>query len=779
MKYSGILELMSLKEKIALCSGRDFWHTKEFDRYGIPSAAMADGPHGLRKQLKQADSWGIHLSEPATCFPAAVSTACSWDPELLGEIAAAIAEEAAAAGVGLLLGPGLNIKRNPLCGRNFEYFSEDPYLTGKLGAAFVREAEKRGVGTCVKHFACNNKEYMRFTSDSILDERTLREIYLSGFETVVREGSPTAVMSAYNKINSTTCSSSKMLLTDILREEWGFSGAVITDWGAMVDRIEAFRAGCDLCMPGGSGYMEEEAEKAVKESILSERSVDDSAGRVLTLAFDKAFVKAEPFDPTQHHELARKAASHSAVLLKNEEGLLPLKQEAKVCLIGEMAKKIRYQGSGSSHINPLHLVSAADALPHLAHAAGCREDGFTSKTLLKHAAVVAKQSDIAVVFAGLPDRYETEGLDRSHMRMPKGHLRLIREVAKANPRTVVVLLCGSPVETPFLDKVSSVLYLGLPGEAGGEAIADLLYGRVTPCGKLAETWPRRYEDCISSAFFSKHRDAHYREGIYVGYRYYDKAEKKVRFPFGYGLSYTTFLYSDLKVEGNTVRATVKNTGKVPGAEIAQLYIEAPKGGLFRPARELKGFCKVQLQPGEAREITFLLSERCFSVWDKGWKIPAGTYRILVGGGSRDLPLEAFVEKEGSSVTASPRQQGSWYETLQGIPGQAEWEQLLGRPVKPQRHRRGNLQMDTSIGEMKDHSLIIRFLFRNIKKIMMRQAGGRSAAKSHQHKLAVSFVRESTLSGLQITGGLKGHVAQAMLDVANGHYLRGLRVLLKR
>ena len=567
MDIEKILQQMTLEDRIALCSGENFWETKKYEKYGIPSLFMCDGPHGLRKQEDAADMLGVNKSRPATCFPAEVTTAGSWDPELLTAIGSAIGQEAREQGVGLVLGPGANLKRNPLCGRNFEYFSEDPYLAGKLAAGFIRGAEAQGIGTSLKHFAVNSQEKSRFTSNSVLDDRTLRELYLTAFEIAVKEGHPSTLMCAYPKLNGVHCSDNKALLTDILRTEWGFGGMVVTDWGAMNDRPEGFRAGCDLNMPGGSDYMEKEVLQAVKDGTLPERCIDDSARRVLKLVFRAAETLKAPAtcDYEAHHALAKRASLEGAVLLKNEGGILPLKKDAKIAVIGAMAKNLRYQGSGSSHINPTKLSQPLDFLPDAIYAPGCDDRGDTTEDLLSQAAKTAQEAEIAVISAGLPDRYESEGFDRADMKMPEGQLRMIDAVAAANPNTVVVLLCGSAVECPWADRVKGILYMGLPGQAGGEAVADLLCGRANPSGKLAESWPLSYADVPSSEIYGKTDDALYQEGVYVGYRYYDKAGVPVRWPFGYGLSYTTFAYSDLTVDGNAVSVAVKNTGSFAGA----------------------------------------------------------------------------------------------------------------------------------------------------------------------------------------------------------------------
>lgn len=774
MNVEKILQQMTLEEKIALCSGENFWQTKTFAQYGIPALFMCDGPHGLRKQENGADMLGVHESREATCFPAEVTAAGSWDPELLEQIGAAIGEEAKDQGVGLVLGPGANLKRNPLCGRNFEYFSEDPYLAGKLAAGFIRGVEARGIGTSLKHFAVNSQEYRRFTSDSVLDERTLRELYLTAFEIAVKEGKPSTVMCAYPKLNGVHCSDNKDLLSGILRSEWGFDGMVVTDWGAMNDRLEGFRSGCDLNMPGGSAYMEKEALRAVKSGTLPASAVDDSARRVLKLALWAAETRKAPTacDYGAHHALARRAAEEGAVLLKNADGILPLRENAKIAVIGAMAKTMRYQGSGSSHINPTKLSQPLDFLHGAVYAPGCDDQGGATDALLAEARTVAGNAEVAVVFAGLPGHYESEGFDRDSMEMPEGHLRMIEAVASANPRTVVVLLSGSAVECPWADGVKAILYMGLPGQAGGEAIANLLYGRANPSGKLAESWPLHYEDVPSAEIYGKTADALYEEGIYVGYRYYEKAAMPVRWPFGFGLSYTHFDYSDLRVDGATARVTVKNTGERAGAEVVQLYIKAPQDGLHRPARELKGFQKVFLQPGESRTVTFVLEERSFSVWQDGWKVPAGRYTVCIGA------LTAAVEKSGEALDVPAWQAGIWYESCQGKPTRAEWEQMLGRHYEPPILKKGHFTMDNTVEEMKDYSLIMKILYKSVEATIAKGFDGKKDYGNPEFRMLMAASAGSSLRNMQISGGMKGGVLPGMLEIANGHFFRGIGRMLR-
>ena len=774
MEIEKILSQMTLEDKIALCSGANFWQTKKYEQYGIPSLFMCDGPHGLRKQEDAADMLGVNKSRPATCFPAEVTSAGSWDPELLTEIGAAIGEEAREQGVGLVLGPGANLKRNPLCGRNFEYFSEDPYLAGKLAAGFIRGAEAQGVGTSLKHFAANSQELSRFTSDSVMDGRTLRELYLTAFEIAVKEGKPSTVMCAYPKLNGTHCSDHKELLTDILRTEWGFDGMVVTDWGAMNDRIEGFRAGCDLNMPGGSDYMEKEVLQAVKDGTLPESCVDDSTRRVLKLVFRAAetLSKKDACDYEAHHALARRAAAEGAVLLKNESSILPLRQDAKIAVIGAMAKELRYQGAGSSHINPTKLPQPLELLPGAVYAPGCDEKGSTTDALLQEVQNAAQKAETVVVFAGLPAHYESEGFDRDSLKMPEGHRKMIEAAAQANPNIVVVLLCGSVVECPWAEKVKAILYMGLPGQAGGEAIADLLYGRANPGGKLAESWPYRYEDVPSSGIYGKTTDALYQEGIYVGYRYYDKAGVSVRWPFGYGLSYTEFAYSDLTVEGNAVSVAVRNVGKCSGAEVVQLYIAATQDGLHRPVRELKGFQKVYLQPGESETVQFTLTRRCFAVWQEGWEVPGGTYTVCIGG------LTAEIKKSGDVLPIPAWQNGSWYAHCTGKPNPADWEKMLGHSYTPPVLKKGSFTMDNTVMEMKDYSLVMKIMFKAVESTVAKGFGGKKDYENPDFRMMMNASAGAPLRSMQISGGMKGGVLPGMLEMANGHFFRGIWRMIK-
>ena len=780
MDIQQVIRQMTLEEKISLCTGADFWHTKAMPQHGIPAIKMSDGPHGLRCQEDAADMIGINDSIPATCFPTAVTAGATWNRELYAREGEAIGKEAAAAGVSVVLGPGCNIKRSPLGGRNFEYISEDPYFAGKMAAALIRGQQSTGASSSLKHFAVNSQEYKRQNGDSQLDERTFREIYLTAFELAVKEAQPGTVMCSYNKINGIHASDNKELLTDILRTQWGFDGLVVTDWGALNDRIEGFKAGCDLNMPGGSKFMEKAALEAVRSGKLDEAFIDASVERVLRLVDKSQSISQTAVDWDAHHALAQQVAEQGAVLLKNEENILPL-TESDTVLIGHMAGNLRYQGSGSSHINPTKLVSITHALPHVPYAPCGDGLGNVTEEDLRHAAEMAKQRKVAVVVVGLPDSYESEAFDRAHMRLPEGHNALVEAVADANPNTVVVLLGGSAMELPWADRVKAILYMGLPGQAGGEAAASLLTGKVSPSGKLTETWPYAYEDAICKDTFGK-KNTEYREGIYVGYRYYDKAKKAVRYPFGYGLSYTAFAYSNLTVCDRKVSVEVKNTGAVSGAEVVQLYIAPPQSGLFRPVRELKGFERVELAPGEAKTVEFTLDDRSFAIWKDGWKIPGGTYIVQIGASSRDIRLEQHMEVPGEELVAPAWQSGSWYETLSGAPTREEWEQLMGHPVpvtaEPQK---GQFTMDSTCMEMKEHSFIMKVQYKVTESIIAKSFGGKKDLDDPAYRMMITCATDCPMRSVVISSGgmMSDSLAQGMLHMANGHFFKGIKAMLKK
>ena len=659
MNIENILSQMTLEEKASLLSGLDFWHTKPIERLGIPSAMMCDGPHGLRKQEGDADHLGLNVSIETTCYPTASALAASFDREVLHALGAALGRECQAEDVAMVLGPGLNIKRSPLCGRNFEYFSEDPYLTGELATAYVQALQAQGIAACVKHFAANNQETRRMSSTSNVSERALREIYLPSFEAVVKKGKTRSIMCSYNAINGTYAAENKTLLTDILRTDWGFEGFVVTDWGAVRDRVRGLLAGLDLEMPGGNGAQDNKVVEAVKSGTLDEAALDDAVRHMLKFIADYAEQRKSSVivDRTADSILSEELSAQCAVLLKND-GILPLKGGESVVFIGEFAENLRYQGAGSSHINVVHPVRAIEAvqsrdIPYVKGYSVHQEE--VDETLQAQAVAAARVAKTVVVFAGLPGSFETEGCDRDHMALPTNQNVLIEAVAAANPNTVVVLHGGAPMELPWLNQVKAVLCMYLGGQNAGAATVKLLWGEVNPSGKLAETWPVKLSDNPSYLNFpGENGTVDYHEDIFVGYRYYDKKEMSVLFPFGHGMSYTSFTYSDLKLDKTamddteTLTATckVKNTGTVAGKEVVQLYVRDEVSSVRRPIRELKGFEKVELFPGEEKTVSFTLDKRAFAYYEvkiHDWYVESGRFFLDVGASSRDIQLSDSVE----------------------------------------------------------------------------------------------------------------------------------------
>lgn len=689
-----LLKELTLEEKCALLSGAETFKTRGMPEHGIPQIWLSDGPHGLRKQAGESDHLGLNPSVPATCFPTASAVANSWDAALGEEIGAALGEEAAAQEVSVVLGPGLNMKRNPLCGRSFEYFSEDPYLAGKLAAGYIRGIQSKGVAACPKHFAVNSQETRRMASDSIVDERTLREIYLTGFEIAVKEGHPRSIMSSYNLVNGTYANENKHLLMEILRGEWGFDGAVITDWGGSNDHALGVKNGSTLEMPAPGGDSVRELLAAVESGKISESDIDARLLELLPLVFDiKAALDAAPreFDAAAHHALARRAAAESLVLLKNEGALLPLAAGTKVAVIGDFAKNPRYQGAGSSMVNSTQVDVLLDKLIDselnvIGYQQGFDRHGKPDAALQKSACELATQADTVILCMGLDEIAESEGLDRSNLRLAQNQVDLLQAVAAVNPKIVVVLYSGSVVETPWLDNCQALLYAALGGQAGAGTVADALAGKVNPCGKLAETWPLAYADVPSAAdFATRRKTVEYREGLYIGYRYFTTAEKAVRFPFGYGMSYTTFAYSDMAADEQGVSLTVTNTGSVAGTEIVQLYVAKKSSELFRPAKELKGFARVTLAPGEKQRITIMLDDKAFRFWNvkaNRWEIEGGEYELLVGASVEDIRLCEKISVHGTA-TVHPyedRDLDCYYKGDVLNVSDADFEKLLGHPI---------------------------------------------------------------------------------------------------
>ena len=662
---------LTIEEKAELCSGKDFWTTQAVERLGIPSIMMTDGPHGLRKQAGESDHLGLNESVPATCFPSAVSLASTWNRDLIYDVGVALGKEARKEEVAVLLGPGANIKRSPLCGRNFEYFSEDPYVSAQLAAAHIKGVQSEGVGASLKHFAVNNQEHRRMSVDAVVDERTLREIYLASFEGAVKEAQPWTVMCSYNLVNGEYASEHKRLLTTILRDEWGFDGLVVSDWGAVNERAAGVGAGMDLEMPTSNGVGTQKILNAIEQGELDEQALDHAVTRILNLVVKSSSQKdLVDVDMDAQHQLARKVAREAVVLLKNEGDLLPLQKSQSVAVIGELAKKPRYQGGGSSHINPYQLDNAYDELAlyadSLSYAQGYDlEKDKEDDQLIREATDCARDAEVAILFVGLPDRYESEGFDRDHMSLPTNHEALIHSVLDAQPNTIVILSNGSPVEMPWVDDMPSIIEGYLGGQAGGGAVADVLYGVESPSGKLAETFPVKVEDNPSYLYFPGEDDrVEYREGIFVGYRYYDTKKVKPLFPFGHGLSYTTYSYENMTVSSHelndsekvtvTVTVQVKNTGSVKGKEIVQLYVHDKQSSVVRPEKELKAFDKVELEPGETKEVHLGLDRRAFAYYNmdkEDWSVESGEFELRVGPSSAEIALTETISITSSEPTS--------------------------------------------------------------------------------------------------------------------------------
>lgn len=798
-----LISQMTLEEKASLCSGLNFWYLKGIERLNIPSIMITDGPHGLRKQAGGADHAGLNESVPATCFPTGSALAATWNRELIHEVGVALGEECRQEKVGVILGPGANIKRSPLCGRNFEYFSEDPVLSGEIAKSHISGVQSQGIGTSLKHFVANNQEYHRMTIDAIVDERALREIYLAGYEIAVKEAQPWTLMCSYNKINGTYASENKTLMHDILKEEWGHEGLVVTDWGAMNERIEGLKAGVELEMPGSKNGNDAKIVAAVQSGELDEALLDRAVERILTLIAKAETTLSEDYayDVQAHHLLARRVAGEGAVLLKNDDHLLPLKRDAKVALIGRFAKHPRYQGAGSSLINPTRLDTIYEEIVKLVGEENLSyADGYTEKSdvadeaLIQEALQVASGADVVVICAGLTDMYETEGLDRAHMKMPSGHDALIKKMAAAHEKVVVVLSNGSPVEMPWVNDVQSILEGYLGGQAGAGAIADILYGKVNPSGKLAETFPLKLEDTPSYSYFpGGPATVEYRESIYVGYRYYDTVGQEVLFPFGHGLSYTHFDYRDLKLklaqgpdgEVVLVQLKVKNTGEVAGQEIVQIYVHDVESTAFRPVKELKGFVKVALNPGEVTDVTVKLGRRAFAFYDvsqQDWVVEAGGFEILAGASSQDIRLSGTLQltsEQNATPLANQEQLAAYTHFPQGKPiGQRDFEALLGRPVPPnQGPQKGHYTLNTPVESMGDS-----FIARRIFKMMEKQIGQmiQGQEDSPTSLLMQAMLHEMPLRSILMMGDgpLNRERLKALLLMINGKFFKGVGAFLK-
>lgn len=794
MKHENKIKNMTLDQKIAFCSGKTFWKTKGYPELNIPPIFLSDGPHGLRKQEGEADHLGLNASKSTTCFPTASTVAATWDLSLVERMGEAIGKEAVKVGVNVVLGPGTNMKRNPLCGRNFEYFSEDPYLSGKLSAAWINGVQKTGTGVSLKHFALNNQELKRMSNDVRVDERALREYYLPAFEIAVKEANPATLMCAYNMVEGTYCSDNKRLISDILRDEWDFKGAVMTDWGAMNDRIEAFKAGLDLEMPGSQGRFDKEVKQAVEEGRLDEAYIDTSVDRLIAL-IERTTKRNEENIPEdifeKNHKLAYEVALAGGVLLKNEENILPLNKKEKIAVIGKLAEVPRYQGTGSSLVSPTKVVSLLEAMRASAENVAY-SDGYTIKdrgdeVLVNKAVKLAASSDKVVLCLGLTDIFESEGFDRLHMRIPSNQISLLKAVAGVNSQIILVLVGGSAVEMPWETYAKGILHMQLSGQAAGQAAADLLLGKTSPSGKLAETYPLKYEDVVNSNYYGVDpKQTPYLESMYCGYRYFSTAKKPVRYPFGYGLSYTQFQYSDINVktvEAYKIEVTVNitNAGNYEGAEVVQVYIEAQTGGVYRPLKELKGFIKVSLKPGETKRAQITLDKRSFSIYEavkKDWVVERGNYKLKIGANCEDIRLEKVLNLDG----VDPKRSSccSWYYTLKGAPSKADFLTIHKSYPEYIKKTKGTYDLTSSIKEMMETSLFCKLMYKGMEKTIAKGTGGKVDYSNPAFKMLMDSAADNPMKAMSLFSpeSLPVEVACFIVDLANGHFLKGLRKLIK-
>jgi beta-glucosidase len=787
MKHTDIIEKMTIEEKAAILSGKNVWQSRNIDRLGIPSIFCADGPHGIRKQAREGDHLGLNASLPSTCFPTAASISNSWDMDLCREIGEALGEEASALDVNVLLGPGLNIKRSPLCGRNFEYFSEDPYLSGKLAAAYIKGIQSQGVYACPKHFAVNSQELRRMAMNSVVDERTLREIYLEGFEIAVKEGGARSIMTSYNEVNGVYANENEHLLKDILRGEWGFDGIVITDWGGSNDHVKGVAAGSNLEMPSPGLHSARELIAAVENGSLSmeelETNVDDLLEAVLALTGNREN-KGKSFDKEEHHKLAQKAEEESIVLLKNEDELLPLKPGCKVALIGDFAFTPRYQGAGSSLVNPIRVENMEEMIrDYPLGVAGCARGysrgGKSDVTLRDEALKLAAQADVVLYCFGLDEISESEGMDRIHMGIPQNQISLLTALSEVNPNIVGIISAGSAIEMQWHECCKSLLHGYLGGEAGPSAMLRVITGEVNPSGRLSETYPLRYEDTPAYRYFpGAERCSQYREGIYVGYRYYDTGKVKVQYPFGYGLSYTTFSYKNLEVLENEVRFTLTNTGRADGKEVVQLYVGGPKGRIFRPEKELKGFKKVFLKAGESKVISIPFDDKTFRYWNRltnRFEVEGGVYSIFIGANVADIRLLQTVTREGTTEDWPYKAETlkSYYTgRITQVP-EKEFETLLGHPV-PEGKWSGDLSINDALCQMYyAKSPLARLVWRILTGLKNK------SEEKGKPDLNLLFIYNMPFRGIaKMTGGaVSMDMAEGMVLAVNGHFFRGMRRII--
>ncbi len=790
LQYEQIIKQMTLEEKARMMSGKNTWETVDYEKYGIPSMVMSDGPHGLRRQAGAGDHLGLNASLPATCFPTAAGMANTWDEKLGEEIGQALAQEAVTMNVNVILGPGLNIKRSPLCGRNFEYFAEDPYLAGKMAAAYVRGIQSQGIAACPKHFAANSQELRRMANDSVVDERTFRELYTTGFEIAVKEGKARSIMSSYNEINGVYANEDSHLLQEILVDEWGFDGYVVSDWGGSNDHALGVKNGSHLEMPGTGNSGVHDIVSAVKKGMLPEEILDQRLDELLKVIFatheatEKA--KGSSYDVEGHHQLARKAAQESIVLLKNDDAILPLKPHTKVAVIGDFARTPRYQGAGSSLVNPakapesiLEQIKETD-LEVVSYAQGYVRNRKENKKLVQEAREAAKKADVVLFFGGLDEISESEGLDRTHMKMPKAQSALIDELSTVNDNIVVVLSAGSAIEMPWYSYVKGIVHGYLGGQAGASAMLHVLTGQVNPSGKLNETYPLNYEDTPAYRYYpSKERSSEYREGLYVGYRYYTTVGMKVRFPFGYGLSYTTFAYSDLQVTGEGVTFTLTNTGEREGTEIAQLYVGRQSDTVFRPVRELKGFSRVTLAPGESKKVTITFDDKTFRFYDtrtNTWEIESGTYQIMIGTDAEHMVLTGELAVEGTVAEGGYTKETlpSYFSGQIGDVTDAEFKTLYGREI-PDGSWSGEIDINDAVCQLYYGKGILGRLFYWILRLLLKISEWQG-----KPNLNVLFNYNMPIRGYaKMTGGfVTMEMAKALTEMANGHRIKGTAHLIR-
>lgn len=788
MKHEDIIRRMTLEEKCSLLSGETNFGTKTIQRLNVPAMQFSDGPSGLRRQEGSSDQLGIHGSVKATCYPCAAAMANSWDEKMLERLGTHIGAEARAQRVNVLLGPGLNLKRSPLCGRNFEYFSEDPYLSGKLAAAYIRGVQSEGVSACPKHFAVNSQEHQRMHVDSVLDERTLRENYLTGFEIAVREGKPWSLMSSYNRVGGEYASESKKLLRDILVDEWGFEGLVVTDWGGSNDRVSGVLAGNHVEMPASKSISDIEVLKAVKAGNVSEALLDKLIDEYLDVLFITEIPEDAPktFDENAHHAFAREAAEEAIVLLKNEGGILPLDKQKRVAVIGEMAKAVRYQGAGSSRVNPTGLDIPLDMLREsganiIGYAQGYRNDGKEDSALQAEALSLAETADVVIAYMGLTDAYETEGMDRENLRLPENQVSLINALAGAKRPIVAVLCGGAPFEMPWIDKVQGLINGYLGGQSGAGAMADALLGKVNPSGKLAETWTVNGADVPCTAYYpGRENTAEYREGIFVGYRYYQKARQAVRFPFGFGLSYTGFSYESLEASEGGVSFTVTNTGKHAGAEIAQVYIAKKASAVFRPEQELKGFARVYLEAGESRRVAVPFDDKAFrfyNVRSGAWEVESGEYEARVGASCEDIRLSGTLALSGKSAEGIySKQQLLHYFSgqVKNVPDE-EFAALLGHAIP-------NTSWDKSAPLTREDTLSqLRYAKRWYGRAAARVIRGLLDKSIRQGKPDLNLLFQWNMpfrAIARMSGMLDIAMVDSVLEMLNGHFHRGIVRLIR-